>query len=69
MLHDIQVIPNLFITFGYLFELITIVRLIIYIDERNPDFGVCKQQRFRPACISTQSDQHLFTCVFISMIS
>ena len=69
MLNDIHVIPNLFITFGNLLELITIVRLIIYIDERNPDFGVSKHQRRRPACISTQSDQHLFTCVFVSMIS
>ena len=30
MLRDIQVIPNLLINFGNLFELITIVRLIIY---------------------------------------
>ena len=69
MLHNIKVIPNLFISFGNPFELITIVRLIIYIDERNTDFGECKQQRRRQTCISTQSDQHLFTCAFISMIS
>ena len=62
MLHDIQVIPNLFIMFGKLFELITIIRLIIYtcLDEANPDFGVCKRQRHMPACISAQSDQHIF---------
>ena len=34
MLHDIQVIPNLFITFDNLFELITIIRLIIYMIRR-----------------------------------
>ena len=59
---DIHVMPNLFITFDNLFELITIIRLIIYIclDEGNLDFGVCKQQRRRPACIYAQSDQRLF---------
>ena len=57
MLHDIRVIPNLFIMFGIFFELITIIRLIEYICL---DFGVCKQQRHIPACISAQSDQQIF---------
>ena len=34
MLHDIQVIPKLFITFDNLFQLITIISLIIYMIRR-----------------------------------
>ena len=30
------------------------------LDGRKPVFGVCEQQRRRPACPSTQSGQHLF---------
>ena len=35
------------------------LRIYIWADVRNPFFGVCKQQRRRPACTSVQSDQHL----------
>ena len=28
-------------------------------DTRKPVFGLCKQQRCRPACASAQSDQQL----------
>ena len=31
---------------------------------RKPDFVVCKQQRHRPACVSAQSDQHLYHLYF-----
>ena len=36
-------------------------------DARKPVFGVCEQQRRRPACASTQSDRafamyHIETC-------
>ena len=30
------------------------------LDARNPDFVACEQQRRRPACASTQSDQCLY---------
>ena len=29
------------------------------INMGNPDFVMCKQQKRRTACVSTQSDQHL----------
>ena len=29
------------------------------VDERNPDFVACKQQKRRPACASAKSDQRL----------
>ena len=29
------------------------------LNTRKPVFGVCEQQRCRPACTSAQSDQHL----------
>ena len=29
------------------------------LNARKPVFGVCKQQRRRPACASAQTDQHL----------
>ena len=30
------------------------------LDMRKPDFAPCEQQRCRPACASTQTDQHLY---------
>ena len=34
------------------------------LDMTKPDFGVCEQQRCRPACASAQSDQHLcYLCI------
>ena len=59
MLHDIPVIPNLFIMFGKLFELITIIRLSIYtcLDEANPDFD--KLGVFHAGQISMCLDPHL----------
>ena len=35
------------------------------LDVRKPVFGVCKQQRRRPACASPQSDQHL--CYWLNL--
>ena len=34
----------------------------------NPDFGVCKQHRRRPACIYVQSDQRILIYVYVSVI-
>ena len=34
----------------------------------NPEFGVCKQQGRRLACIYAQSDKRLLICVYASII-
>ena len=35
-------------------------RFYMSLDARKLDFVACKQHRHRPACTSTQSDQHLY---------
>ena len=52
------------IVLKYKYENPFLVRHIMGLDQKNMSFGVCEQQRYRPACAYAQTDQCLCYSLF-----